>query len=100
MCSPLRGTLLESGKLAWVQVRIVSISDIAEWADAVIALDTQGPLPMRIVLVPSEAYAHALRVELVARAPGVLAGTRFFTAAAAARAVLDSAGGAYRIGEE
>lgn len=81
-------------------MRIVSISNIAEWADAVIALDARGSLPMRIVLVPSESYAHALRVELVARAPRVLAGTRFLTAAAAARAVLDNAGVAYRIGEE
>jgi len=81
-------------------VRIVSISNIVEWAEAVIALDAPGPLPVRIVLVPSEAYAHALRVELVERAPRVLAGTRFLTAAAAARAVLDNAGVAYRIGEE
>jgi hypothetical protein len=81
-------------------VRIVSIANIARWADAVIALEARGPLPTRIVLVPSEAHAHALRVELVARGPQALAGTRFFTAAAAARAVLDSAGVAYRIGEE
>jgi hypothetical protein len=78
----------------------MSMSGIARWAEAVIALDARGPLSTRIVLVPSEAHAHALRVELVARAPQVLAGTRFFTAAAAARAVLDSAGIAYRIGEE
>lgn len=81
-------------------VRIVSISSIARWADAVLALDARGPLPARVVLVPSEGHAHALRVELVARGPQALAGTRFFTAAAAARAVLDSAGVAYRIGEE
>src|SRR3954469_1393527 len=90
----------ESDRVASGQVRIVSISSIARWADAVIALDARGPLPGRIVLVPSEAHAHALRVELVARGPHVLAGTQFFTAAAAARAVLDSAGVAYRIGEE
>jgi hypothetical protein len=81
-------------------VRIVSIANIACWAEAVIALEARGPLPTRIVLVPSEAHAHALRVELVAHGPQALAGTRFFTAAAAARAVLDSAGVAYRIGEE
>ena len=81
-------------------MRNISISSIARWADAVIALDARGPLPTRVVLVPSEAHAHSLRVELVARGPQALAGTRFFTAAAAARAVLDSAGVAYRIGEE
>ena len=82
------------------KVKIVSIPSIARWADAVIALDARGSLPTRIVLVPSEAQAHALRVELVVRGPQALAGTRFFTAAAAARAVLDGAGSAYRIGEE
>jgi len=66
----------------------------------VLALEARGPLPARLVLVPSESHAHALRVELTARAPQALAGTRFFTAAAAARAVLDSAGVAYRIDEE
>ena len=81
-------------------MKIISISSIVRWADAVIALDARGPLPIRTVLVPSEAHAHALRVELVVRGPQALAGTRFFTAAAAARAVLDSAGVRYRIGEE
>ncbi|HEX2685061.1 MAG TPA: PD-(D/E)XK nuclease family protein [Kofleriaceae bacterium] len=74
--------------------------NIARWADAVIALDAQGSLPTRTVVVPSEAHAHALRVELVGRAPRVLAGTWFPTAAALARAVLDSAEVAYRVGEE
>jgi PD-(D/E)XK nuclease superfamily protein len=79
---------------------VVSISGIARWADAVIALDARGALPARVVLVPSEAHAHALRVELVTRGPRALAGTWFFTIAAAARAVLDNVGIAYRIGEE
>lgn len=81
-------------------MRIISIASIADWADAVAALDATGPLPTRIVLVPSEAHAHALRVELVARESQALAGTRYFTTAAAARVVLDSAGVEYRIGEE
>lgn len=81
-------------------MRIILIASIAGWADAVAALDATGPLPTRIVLVPGEAHAHALRVELVARGSPALAGTRFLTAAAAARAVLDHAGVAYRIGEE
>ncbi len=65
---------------------VVSILDLASWADAVIALDARGRcrLPTRFVLVPSEAHAHALRVELVARAPHALAGTRFLTVAAVA----------------
>ncbi|MEO7734926.1 MAG: PD-(D/E)XK nuclease family protein, partial [Kofleriaceae bacterium] len=81
-------------------MKVVSIPTIARWANEIAALDAPGPLPRRIALVPSEAHAHALRVELVARAPHALVGTRFFTAAAAARAVLDSAGVVYRIGEE
>jgi RecB family exonuclease len=81
-------------------VKIVSIMGIAGWADAVIALDARGPLPTRIALVPSEAHAHALRVELVSRGPYALAGTRFLTAAGLARAVLDAAQVGYRLGEE
>lgn len=81
-------------------MKIVSIVGIAGWADAVIALDARGALPTRIVLVPSEAHAHALRVELVRRGPRALAGTRFLTAAGAARAVLDGAQVRYRLGEE
>lgn len=83
-----------------VTATVVPIPDLASWADAVIALDARGPLPTRIVLVPSEAHAHALRVELVGRAPHALAGTRFLTIAAVARAVLEHASVAYRIGEE
>ncbi|MDB4952716.1 MAG: hypothetical protein JWO36_285 [Myxococcales bacterium] len=90
-------TTLRSSTIAG---RFVSIPDLARWADAVIALDAPGTLPTRIVLVLSEDHAHALRVELVARAPHALVGTRFLTAAAAARAVLDHAGIAHRIGEE
>jgi hypothetical protein len=59
-----------------------------------------GPWPERVVLVPDEPHAHALRVELVARAPSALIGTRCLTAAVAARWVLDAAGVAYRAGEE
>lgn len=79
---------------------VVSIPDVERWADAIAAMPAPSPLPARIVLVPSEAHAHALRSELATRAPRALAGTRFFTAAAAARAVLDAAGTAYSLGEE
>jgi len=92
--------LLTTSRSPSVVAAVVPIPDLAHWADAVIALDTQMPLPERLVLVPSEAHAHALRVALVARAPHALAGTRFLTAAAVARAVLESAGVVYQIGEE
>ncbi|MEO8840025.1 MAG: PD-(D/E)XK nuclease family protein, partial [Kofleriaceae bacterium] len=82
------------------RLRVVSIPDLHRWADAVVALEVKPVFPTRLVLVPSEAHAHALRRELAARAPQALAGTRFFTAAAAARAVLDEAGIVYQLGEE
>jgi len=81
-------------------LRVVSIPNLQRWADAVVALETKPSFPTRLVLVPSEAHAHALRRELAIRAPHALAGTRFFTAAAAARAVLDEAGLDYQLGEE
>jgi RecB family exonuclease len=81
-------------------IRAVAIVNLASWADHIVALDARLVLPTRVVLVPSEAHAHALRAELATRAPAALAGTRFFTAAAAARAVLDAAGATYSLGEE
>jgi ATP-dependent Lhr-like helicase len=80
--------------------RAVAIAGLASWAEQVVALEARAVLPTRIVLVPSEAHAHALRAELAERAPPALAGTRFFTAAAAARAVLDAGGIAYTLREE
>ncbi len=80
--------------------RVVSIPSIDRWAAAISALPVREPFPTRIVLVPSEAHSHALRAHLAARTPKVLVGTRFFTAAAAARAVLDAAGVRYADGEE
>src|SRR5262249_27779553 len=79
---------------------VVSIPDIERWAEAIAAMPAASPLPTRIALVPSEAHAHALRAELARRVPCALAGTRFLTAAAAARAVLDGAGVSYAAGEE
>jgi ATP-dependent Lhr-like helicase len=81
-------------------LRSVAVTDLTSWADHVMALETRAVLPTRLVLVPSEAHAHALRVELVARHPSALAGTRFLTAAAAARATLDAAGVRHGVGEE
>lgn len=79
---------------------VVAIPTLARWADAIATMRASEPLPARVVLVPGEAHAHALRVELAARHPRVLAGTRFLTAAAAARAVLEHAGIGYTLGEE
>jgi hypothetical protein len=81
-------------------MRVVAVPDLTAWADAIVALETREPLPARVVLVPLEAHAHALRRELVSRAPHALVGTRFLTPAAAARATLDAAGIEYSIGEE
>lgn len=79
---------------------VATIPDLRSWADAVIASPTARPFPSRVVLVPGEPHAHALRRELVHRAPDALIGTRFLTAPAAARAVLDAAGVPYRVNEE
>jgi hypothetical protein len=87
-------------RLLSVPLKLVAILDPARWADEIAALDAGGPLPRRLALVPSEPHAHALRVELLARAPGALVGTQFLTATAAAAAVLDHVGAAYRLGEE
>lgn len=82
------------------QGRVVSIADLRMWADAIVALGAVDELPERTVLVPSESHAHALRRELVGRAPHALIGTRFFTAPAAARGVLEHAGVDHQTGEE
>lgn len=79
---------------------VIAISDLRSWADAVISLEPTGPLPTRVVLVPSEAHAHALRVEFASRAPRALMGTRFLTLPAAARWVLDHAGVVCHGGED
>ncbi len=73
-------------------MKVVAIRSLAQWADAIAALDAGGRLAERTALVPSEAHAHALRVALLDRAPRALAGTRFMTPAAAARAMLEAAG--------
>lgn len=78
----------------------MALSSFGRWVDEVIGVEPAGPLPTRIVLVPTEAHAHALRREVAVRAPHVLAGARFLTTGAAARAVLDAAGVAYEAGEE
>lgn len=64
-------------------------------------LPVEGPLPARMVLVPGEAVAHALRRELLrAGHPHALAGTRFIPATAAAAEVLHAAAVTFTPGEE
>ncbi|HEY4238642.1 MAG TPA: DEAD/DEAH box helicase [Kofleriaceae bacterium] len=79
---------------------VIPAPTLSAWAAAIASLDADGPFPLRTAIVPTEAHAHALRRELAAIAPAALAGTRFLTAAAAARAVLDHAEVRYRLNEE
>jgi hypothetical protein len=73
----------------------------AGWARAIAALPAPGPLPVRTVLVPSEAVAHTLRRALVREGmPHVLAGTRFLGPGVAALEVLRRAGVKAMPGEE
>jgi hypothetical protein len=95
-----RGVEKPTSLIAGTHHHAVVIGDLRAWADAVAALPVERRLPVCTVLVPSEAHAHALRCELIARVPHGLAGTRFLTFAAAARAVLEAGGIAYRLGEE
>jgi hypothetical protein len=72
-----------------------------EWAEAIVRLPVQGPLPCRTVLVPRERVAHALRRELLrAGHPEALGGTRFLTPGAAATAALEAAGVRFQPGED
>ncbi len=73
---------------------------LADWAAAIAALDDGSRLPSRTVVVPTEAHAHQLRVELLQSHPRGLVGARFVTLEAAARAVLEHAKVAFHPGEE
>jgi RecB family exonuclease len=73
----------------------------SDWANAIAAMPTEGPLPGRTVLVPRERVAHALRRELIrSNHAQALAGTRFVPAVAAGIEVLRGAGVAVSSGEE
>ena len=72
-----------------------------EWAEALRGLPIEGPLPNRTVLVPSAAFAHVLRRELVRNGQQhALAGTRFVSPRIAAMEVLRGAGIEFQPGEE
>src|SRR5450755_2711986 len=74
---------------------------VSDWASAIAAMPSPGPLPTRTVLVPREAVAHVLRRELIRSGQGnALAGTRFLPPAAAAAEVLREAGIPFAAGEE
>ncbi len=69
------------------------LGSTADWAAAVAALPRDGPLPASIVVVPSNAVAHALRKELIRGGwAACLRGTRFVGASILAREVLSDAG--------
>src|SRR4051812_25397889 len=71
-----------------------------DWAEAIVALAGQGPLPCRTVLVPRERVAHSLRRELVRlKRVDALAGTQFTSLSNAAAGVLDAAGVEFSQGE-
>src|ERR1022692_1238323 len=77
------------------------VRDTRAWADAIVALPVPGLLPARVVLVPSERVAHALRRELLRMArPDILPGTLFLSAVAGGAVVLRGAGFASRLSEE
>jgi RecB family exonuclease len=70
-----------------------------DWARSITALVTEDPLNARTILVPSESFAHALRVLLVVRSPASLNGTRLITPLAAATEVLRASGLDFKTGE-
>ena len=77
------------------------LHSLADWASAVAALPSAGPLPVRTVLVPTERHAHALRRALLRTGKGaVLGGTRFVGPASLAREILREAGLEFVPGEE
>ena len=74
-----------------------SLRDVAA---LVATMEVEGAWPERTVIVPSEAYAHALRRVLVEVSPAALIGTRFLTPVAAARWVLDEQDVVYSADED
>ncbi|MFW6052163.1 MAG: PD-(D/E)XK nuclease family protein, partial [Myxococcota bacterium] len=77
------------------------IGGAGEWARAIAGLPVEGPLPERVVLVPRERVAHALRRALIEMGrPELLIGTRFMGPLAAAEEVLGEAGSSLHGGEE
>jgi hypothetical protein len=78
-----------------------AVVSLRDWAGLVSGLACAGALPTRTVIVPSEAFAHALRRELVLQgSANVLFGTRFTDLRTLAREVLEGADIAVQSGEE
>jgi hypothetical protein len=78
---------------------VSTVWSLDDWADAVIALPSDGVLPVRTVLVPNERVAHALRRALVARSPSALAGTRFLSLRQLAAQLVQAAGESAAVNE-
>ncbi|MFW6023218.1 MAG: PD-(D/E)XK nuclease family protein, partial [Myxococcota bacterium] len=77
------------------------IRNAGDWARAVASLPVTGALAERVVLVPRERVAHALRRELARmQRADVLAGTRFVGPLTAAEEVLREAASPLVAGEE
>jgi hypothetical protein len=78
-----------------------AIRTIDDWADAIAALPGNGPLTRRVVVVPNERVAHALRRRLLERERHAsLAGTLFANLSTLAQEILVCAGVRFRTGEE
>ena len=70
---------------------------LEDWASAIVDLTVSSPLPERVVVVPNERVAHALRRALIAQdARDVLAGALFSTPLALASELLREAGESLR----
>lgn len=78
-----------------------AVVNLADWAALVASLPCDGALPTRTVIVPSEAFAHALRRELLQQGrAAALLGTRFTDLRTLAHEVLEGADIAAQVGEE
>jgi hypothetical protein len=84
---------IHSRKMLDVPMTALSVWTLEDWASAIEALPVAGGLPERLVLVPNQRVAHALRRALIERgAPSALIGTRFLTLLQVACEVVRDAG--------
>ena len=78
-----------------------TVVSLADWARLIAALPCQGTLPTRTVVVPSEAFAHALRREMLRNGnSAALLGTRFTDLRTLAGEILGAADIPARVGDE
>jgi superfamily II DNA/RNA helicase/RecB family exonuclease len=77
------------------------LEDVQRLCDALEALPAAPDLPLRLVVVPDEAHAHAIRRELArGERSGLLVGTRFITSARLAEEIVIAGGATFETGEE